>query len=136
MKTPHRPSPPGGGSNQEMRMTVQLERYTITLLVLRPDAPRLDEKAAAALQDAHMSHLADLHMSGKTLAGGPLLDDQLRGLSIMRATPEEARALVEQDPAVRIGRFSVKAIPWMVPAGAQRVSQTHFPRSVAEVEGV
>ena len=117
-------------------MTVQLERYTITLLVLRPDAPRLDEKAAAALQDAHMSHLADLHMSGKTLAGGPLLDDQLRGLSIMRATPEEARALVEQDPAVRIGRFSVKAIPWMVPAGAMRFSQTHFPRSVAEVEGV
>src|SRR5256885_6106725 len=117
-----------------MRMTVQLERYTITLLVLRPDAPRLDEKAAAALQDAHMSHLADLHMSGKTLAGGPLLDDQLRGLSIMRATPEEARALVEQDPAVRIGRFSVKAIPWMVPAGGLRLSPTPFTRSGAAGE--
>ena len=47
-----------------------------------------------------------------------------------------ARALVEEDPAVRIGRFSVKAIPWMVPAGALRFSRTHFPRSVAEVEGV
>jgi uncharacterized protein YciI len=115
-------------------MAVQLERYTITLLVLRPDAPRLDEQAAAALQDAHMSHLADLHGSGQTLAGGPLFDDQFRGLSIMRATPEEARALVEQDPAVRIGRFSVKAIPWMVPAGAMRFSQTQFPRSVREVE--
>lgn len=116
-------------------MTVQLERYTITLLVLRPDAPKLDDKAAAALQDEHMSHLADLHEAGQALAGGPLFDDRLRGLSIYRKTPEEARALAEQDPAVRIGRFSVKAIPWMVPAGAIRFSRTHFPRSVAEVEG-
>jgi uncharacterized protein YciI len=119
---------------QEVRMTVQLETYTITLLVLRPDAPKLDEKAAAALQDAHMSHLADLHDAGRLLAAGPLLDEQLRGLNIMRATPEEARALAEQDLAVRIGRLSVKAIPWMVPAGAMRFSQTHLPRSVAEVE--
>jgi len=116
-------------------MTVQLDRFTITLLVLRQDAPKLDDQEAAALQDAHMRHLADLHEAGQTLAGGPLLDDQLRGLSIMAATPEEARALVEQDPAVRIGRFSVKAIPWMVPAGAMHFSRTHFPRSVAEVEG-
>jgi len=117
-------------------MTVQLERYTITLLVLRPDAPKLDEKAAAALQDAHMSHLANLHEAGRVLAGGPLFDDQLRGLNIMRATPEEARALLEDDPAVQIGRLSVKPISWMVPAGAMQFSKTHFPRSVAEVEGI
>jgi uncharacterized protein len=116
-------------------MTVQLERFTITLLVLRPDAPRLDEQAAAALQDAHMTHLADLHEAGHALAGGPLFDDQLRGLTIYRGTPEEARALVESDPAVRIGRLSVKAIPWMVPAGAMHFSPTHFPRSIAEVQG-
>jgi uncharacterized protein YciI len=115
-------------------MAIQFERYTITLLVLRPDAPRLDEQAAAALQDAHMSHLADLHEAGQLLVAGPLSDDQLRGLNIMRATPEEARALAAEDPAVRIGRFSVKAIPWMVPAGALRFAQTHFPRSIAEVE--
>jgi uncharacterized protein len=90
-----------------MGMTVQLERYTITLLVLRPDAPKLDERAAAALQDAHMSHLADLHEAGRVLAGGPLFDEQLRGLNIMRATP----------------------------AGALHFSRTHFPRAVSEVEG-
>src|SRR5438132_14429855 len=100
-------------------MTIELERYTITLLVLRPDAPHPDKRTAAALQDAHMSHLADLHEAGKTLAGGPLFDDQLRGLSIMRAAPEEARALVEQDPAVKIGRFTGKAIPCMGAAGEE-----------------
>ena len=115
-------------------MTVQLETYTIVLLSLRPDAPQLDEQAAAALQDAHMRHLAELHDAGRLLAAGPLLDDQLRGLTIMRATPGEALALAQEDPAVRIGRFSVKAIPWMVPAGAMRFSPTRFPRSMAEAE--
>ena len=44
------------------------------------------------------------------------------------------RELKEQDPAVQIGRFSVKVIPWMVPAGAMSFSPTRFPRSVAEAE--
>jgi hypothetical protein len=40
------------------------DRYAIGLLIAAPDAPELDEQAAAALQDAHMSHLADLHETG------------------------------------------------------------------------
>ena len=39
---------------------LDFDRYTIALLILRPDAPQLDEQAAAALQDAHLAHLADL----------------------------------------------------------------------------
>jgi uncharacterized protein YciI len=114
---------------------VDFDRYTIVLLILRPDAPELDEEAAAELQDAHMAHLADLHEAGHLLAAGPLSDEKFRGLSIMNVEPERARELKEQDPAVQIGRFSVKVIPWMVPAGAMSFSPTRFPRSVAEVEG-
>jgi uncharacterized protein YciI len=115
---------------------VQFDQFTVALLILRPDAPQLDEAAAAALQDAHMAHLADLHEAGYLLAAGPLQgDDQFRGLSILKVGPEEARALKEQDPAVRAGRFSVKVLPWLVPAGAISFSSTRFPRSVAEVEG-
>jgi hypothetical protein len=51
-----------------------------------------------------------------------------------RADPAEARELAEQDPAVRAGRFSVKLIPWMVPAGAIAFSPTRFPRSMANAE--
>ena len=51
---------------------MEFDRYTIALLILRPDAPDLDEEAAAALQDAHMAHLADLHEAGHLLAAGPL----------------------------------------------------------------
>jgi uncharacterized protein YciI len=116
-------------------MGVQLDRYTVALLILRPDAPELDEEAAARLQDAHMAHLADLHEAGFLLAAGPLFDERFRGLSIMNVSPERARLLKEQDPAVLAGRFSVQVIPWMVPAGAMAFSRTHFPRSVSEVDG-
>lgn len=117
---------------------MQFDNFTVTLLVLRPDAPELDDEAAAALQDAHLAHLADLHEAGYLLAAGPLLgppDRELRGLSILNVDPERALALKQEDPAVRAGRFTVRVLPWMVPAGAVSFSPARFPRSVAEVEG-
>ncbi len=114
---------------------MEFDGFTIALLILRPDAPKLDEGAAAALQDAHMAHLADLHEAGHLLAAGPLSDEKFRGLSILNVEPEQALELKERDPAVQAGRFSVKVIPWMVPGGAISFARTRFPRSVAEVQG-
>jgi uncharacterized protein YciI len=113
---------------------LEFDHYTIALLILNPDAPQLDDEAAGALQDAHLAHLADLHEAGHLLAAGPLGDEKLRGLSILNVDPERARELKEQDPAVQIGRFSVKVMPWMLPAGAITFSPTRFPRSVADTE--
>jgi uncharacterized protein YciI len=114
---------------------VEFDRLTIVLLLLRADAPELDEDASAALQDAHMAHLADLHEAGHLVAAGPLADEELRGLSIFNVGPEEARELSERDPAVRAGRLAVKVVPWMLPADAITFSPTRFPRSIAEARG-
>jgi uncharacterized protein YciI len=114
---------------------MQFDRFTVVLLVQRPDAPVLDEAAATALQDAHLAHLAKLHEEGYLLAAGPLGDDQFRGLSILNVDPERARELKEADPAVQAGRFSLKVMPWMVPGGAVSFSPTRFPHSVAEARG-
>jgi len=111
---------------------VQFDEFTIVLVVLRPDAPELDEAAADALQDAHMAFLADLHEAGHLLAGGPLDDPEYRGLSIMNVDPKRALELRSQDPAVLAGRLSLKAIPWTIPGGAVHFTPTRFPRSVAE----
>src|ERR1700730_3569230 len=107
---------------------MQFDRFSVSLLILRPDAPQLDEAEAAALQDAHMAHLADLHAAGYLLAAGPLSDEHYRGLNMRNVGCEEARALKEQDPAVRAGRFSVHVMPWMLPAGAVHFTPTMFPR--------
>ena len=114
---------------------MEFEHYTVALLVTNPDAPELDEAAAAALQDAHLSHLADLHDAGHLLAVGPLADPagELRGLSLLRVDVDEARRLKEADPAVQAGAFLLRIMPWSTPAGALHFTQTRLPRSMADV---
>src|SRR5579859_7357329 len=46
---------------------MEFDRYTISLLMLRSDAPAFSEQEEAELQDAHMSHLARLHQAGHCL---------------------------------------------------------------------
>ena len=118
---------------------MQFDHYTITMLILRTDAPALDDDEINNLQDEHMAHLADLHDAGHLLAAGPLLgapDRTFRGLSIWRGTVEEVRGFCEAhpDPAVAAGRFRVELMPWMVPAGAMQFAVTRFPRSIADVD--
>ena len=114
---------------------VDFDSFTVSLLVLRDDAPDWDDETANAMQDAHLEHLAKLHEQGHLLAAGPLGHDRFRGLSILRVTPDEARALKEADPAVQAGRFDVVVVPWQVPAGAVQFTPTRFPHSIADVEG-
>jgi uncharacterized protein len=112
---------------------MDFDRLTIIVLERRSDAPEISPEQQDALQDAHMAHLADLHL----LAAGPLLDPDspFRGLSILAVGVEEARALKESDPAVRAGMFRIIALPWMVPAGAMTFAPTRFPRSMSEAAG-
>jgi uncharacterized protein YciI len=115
---------------------MEFDRFTVALLILRPDATELDEQAENALQDAHMAFLADLHKAGYLLAAGPLLgpdDREFRGVSILNVDPERALALKQDDPAVRAGRYTIKVFPWIVPAGAISFTPTHFPRSMSEI---
>jgi uncharacterized protein len=51
---------------------MEFDHLTIALLVLREDAPDLSAEEAAALQNAHMAHLADLRQAGHLVAAGPL----------------------------------------------------------------
>jgi uncharacterized protein YciI len=115
--------------------SVRFDLFTIALLLLRDDAPTLDDEAAAALQDSHMAYNADLHEAGHLLAAGPLADARYRGLGIWSAELERVRALREQDPAVRAGRLSADLARWMAPDGTVAFSPTRLPRSVAEVAG-
>src|SRR5262245_32232291 len=114
---------------------MQFDHFTIVLLVRRPDAPRLDDEAAGALQDAHLSFLADLREEGHLLAAGPLDDERLRGLVILTVDAGRARELFAGDPLVEGGRMTVEAIPWAVPGGAIAGGSARFPRSRAEAHG-
>jgi uncharacterized protein YciI len=114
---------------------MEFDTFTVSLLVLRDDAPEWDDETASAMQDAHLDHLANLHEQGYLVAAGPLGHDKIRGLSILTVPPDEARILKEGDPAVQAGRFEVVVVPWQVPAGAVHFSPTRFPHSIADVIG-
>jgi uncharacterized protein len=115
---------------------MEFDRLTVSLLEAGPNASRMDERKADALQDAHMAFLATLHESGKLQAAGPCLgaaDRPLRGICLHRLPPEEVRALFERDPLVRAGRLKVQVLTWMVPKGAVEFLTTRFPHSQAEL---
>ena len=111
---------------------MEFDDYTVTLLLHNPDGPRLDETEAAAMQDKHMGHIADLADLGHLVAAGPVFDETYRGLSILTVSPQEALELNAADPAARAGIYTVKVLPWRLPAGAMTFRPARFPRSVAE----
>jgi uncharacterized protein len=118
---------------------VKFDTYTIVLLLLRPDAPAMPQAAEAALQDAHMEHLAALHERGELLAAGPVLGDperELRGFAIFQSTDlSQVSALADEDPAVRAGRYRHEFHSWMLPSGLMSFAPGRLPRSMSEASG-
>src|SRR5262249_49366119 len=82
--------------------SMQFDRHTLVLLVLRPDAPQHTDEEAAELQDRHLAFRADLRDRGYLIGGGPLVDqddESLRGISIMKCDPETAPRVTSEHPA-------------------------------------
>lgn len=115
---------------------MNFDKFSIALLILRSDAPKLSESEENTLQDAHMAYLAKLHDEGHLLAAGPILgtqDRSLRGLSIFRGSPEEAKLLADKDPGIVQGKFRHELFPWIVPGGAVSFTPTRFPKAMSEL---
>ena len=66
------------------------------------------------LQSEHLAHIGRMAETGKLLVAGPFTDNgDLRGMLIFRVdSPEEARTLAEQDPAVKAGRLILEWHTW------------------------
>lgn len=114
------------------------DTFTLMLLTRPSDAPALSEGEQSALQDGHLAHLAALHDRGLLVAAGPVVVDPheaLRGIGLFTVGPEEAAALMAQDPSVRAGWLAARFETWVCPAGALSFTPTRFPRSVADVAG-
>lgn len=112
---------------------MEFDRFSVVLLETNPAAPELDEETSTRVFDAHLAHLAAGHDAGHLIGAGPARDGAaLRGLCITTLAPDEACAWSETDPAVQAGVFTVRVVPWQVPAGAVSHADARFPRSVAE----
>lgn len=99
---------------------MELDRYAFVLLT-RPDDPTpYPEDELDRIQAAHLAHLDALGERGILRLAGPFADQPdpaWRGLCIFACEPDEARALMQQDPAVRAGRLEVSVFRWFTAAG-------------------
>ena len=97
------------------------EMTTYALGILRKGAAwtAADTPETRSLQAAHMANVQKMAATGKLIVAGPMGDDgDLRGVFIFKeATPEEARAMMAADPAVKAGRFISEVHAWFAAAG-------------------
>jgi hypothetical protein len=96
------------------------DTYQLVLLIRGANPPDLDDAASESLQRQHLGHFAKMRKAGYMAVAGPIDgDDDIAGISIYTVrSVEEARTLAEDDPAVRAGRFEVRAMTWYTGKGA------------------
>jgi len=97
----------------------EFDAYQLILLVRPADQPQLDDEASTALGLQHLGHFRKMHAAGYLKIAGPIDgDDEIAGICLYQAgSLERARRLAEDDPAVRAGRFVVRAMTWYTQQG-------------------
>jgi uncharacterized protein YciI len=95
-----------------------MRTYQLAFLRRGPKWTAEQTPAVKAVQEGHMANIREMGASGKLVAAGPFLDGgTLAGIFVFDATPEEARALADRDPAVQAGRLVLDFHRWMVAEG-------------------
>jgi uncharacterized protein len=71
------------------------------------------------IQSEHMANIRALAKSGKLILAGPFEEDgELRGLFLFKVDSlAEAKALADNDPAVKAGRLRCEIHPWFSAKG-------------------
>jgi uncharacterized protein len=92
----------------------EMTTYQVAFLKKGPAWTAADTPERQEIQKGHMAHIQKMGESGKLIIAGPFSDGgDLRGMFIFRTdTLEEAKALAEQDPAVKAGRLVLEWHPW------------------------
>jgi uncharacterized protein len=99
--------------------TYHMRRYVMVLLHEGKKAKKIPKEEKAKIQEGHMKNMGRLAQMGKLLVAGPMGDDtELRGIFILDcATIEEAKALVDTDPAVIAGSLRPEYHTWWTARG-------------------
>jgi len=100
--------------------TYTMKRYYMCFLKKGPNR-NMDEKAAMAIQKAHMASIDSLAQIGKVVMAGPFGDDgDVRGILIYDVeTQQEAEILAAGDPAVKAGSLILEVHPWWAAKGTR-----------------
>ena len=92
----------------------EMTTYYVGFLYRGPKWTPEETAETRKLQEAHMANIVRMAAEGKLVIAGPFTDNgELRGLYVFRvSSADEAKALVESDPAVQAGRLRFELHPW------------------------
>ncbi len=98
--------------------TLIMQQYFMAFLKRGPERSQ-DSATTAALQKAHLDHLARMYREGFADISGPFGDDQeIRGVTIYNVpTLKMADSLANLDPMVKAGRLVIEIRPWWAAKG-------------------
>lgn len=95
----------------------ELVKHYFVLLMKGPNRTQPDS-VAQKLQEGHMANINKMYNEGKLICAGPFADDKGGGIFILTVkTEDEAKKLIENDPAVKAGRLTYEIRPWMTAKG-------------------
>jgi len=104
-----------------------MKNYVFCILKTGANTTATD-KEKSELFKGHMDNINRLAKEGKLAIAGPFgkNDKNYRGVFIFNvATIEEAKTLVESDPAVKANIFDYELTPWYASAALMKVTEIH-----------
>jgi uncharacterized protein YciI len=89
------------------------KQYCLFLYLAGPNRNQSDSECEKLTKE-HLKHLFRLRKEGKLILNGPVMDEvPLRGIGIFNFTDkEEAKRLLDEDPAVKEGRLTYAVYSW------------------------
>jgi hypothetical protein len=93
---------------QIQQLAATARPFSLTVLRWGPQR-RMD--GADAIELEHQRRMVSLRADGTIAILCPVASDTICGVAIMTLTPEEARAVMQEDPCVRAGMMQVEVLP-------------------------
>jgi len=105
------------GQTGNLDIPKNMKPYFLGLLIEEKGAPEQSQQEQQRMAQQHLACIRTQVEAGKYLVVGPLADNnRIRGIAIVSAASlEEARTILNGDPAVKSGRMTVEVHPAMFP---------------------
>lgn len=104
-----------------------MKKYVFCLLKTGSNLTATEEEKANLFK-GHMQNISTLAKEGKLAIAGPFMKNDInyRGIFILNVTTiEEAKLLVDSDPAVKANLLEAELTPWYGSAALMKVNEIH-----------
>jgi uncharacterized protein YciI len=103
----------------ETKPEYEMTTYVVGFFHRGPNWTAEQTDETRRIQAGHLANFGKLAEAGKLIVAGPFSDNgDLRGMLIFKLNSvDEARTLMDADPALKAGRLTLDLHPWFAAAG-------------------